>query len=133
MGILIMSDNKKDRRYMKPGVAGIFLTYIFFSVMLVFLFGFGVPFLMAWYVQMYSAGQTIMTSSNIQNQINQIQDPGMKSQIQSAFTVAQGSIADNISILGFFFKYSWLVVTIVIVFMLFMRSRVLVETQQGIV
>lgn len=126
-------NEEEKKKYLKPGIAGIFLTYIFFAVMLVFLFGFGVPFLMGWYVQIYSAGQMIITSSNVQASINQISDPAMKAQIQGAFTSAQGSVADNISILGFFFQYSWLIIAIVITFMLFMRSRVLVETQQGIV
>ena len=119
----------KKKKYLKKGVASIFLAYILLAVMLVFLFGICIPFMMAWYVQVYTAGQQILTDSNINAQISAIENETMRNTIQGVFTTSEESVATNIEILGFFFQYSWIIVIVVIVFMLFMRTRVLVETQ----
>jgi predicted PurR-regulated permease PerM len=119
----------KDTKQKRKGVASIFLAYVMFAVMLVFFFAVGIPFLMASYVQFYSAGQSILTQSDIQNRINSISDPTIKANIQGSFTSAQNSIPTNINILGIFFQYSWIIIVVIIVMMLFMKTRVLVETQ----
>jgi len=123
-----MPSNKK-KKYLKKGVAGIFLVFITFSIMLVFLFAVAIPFLMDMNVQFYGAGQDIMTQSNIQATIDKIFDAGTRAAIQGTFTSAQESTSTQIQILGFFFQYSWLWIILIITLVLFMITRKTVETQ----
>ena len=132
MVIMIKMKNKKNK-YLKPGVAGIFIAFIFISIVLIFLFAVGIPFLMAWNTQMYAAGEQIMSDSSIQSAIDSISDATMKAEIEGIFTVAKSSTADNVSILGFFYQYGWIIIIIITCLMLFMKTRVLVETQTSIV
>jgi hypothetical protein len=119
----------KNKKYLRKGVAGIFVVFVLYSVMLVFLFAVAIPFLMNMNVQFYGAGQQIMTQSNIQNTIDNIQDADIKTAIQGTFTSATSSTATNIQILGFFFQYSWLWISLIITLILFMITRKTVETQ----
>lgn len=123
-------NQNKENKYLKPAVAGIFIAFIFISITLIFLFAVGIPFMIAWNTEMYAAGERIMSSSNIQATIDSIQDASIKAEIEDVFTEAKSSTSTNVSILGFFYQYGWIIIIIITCLMLFMKTRVLVETQQ---
>ena len=126
-------NQKKDKKYLKPAVAGIFIAFIFISITLIFLFAVGIPFMLAWNVEMYAAGERIMNDQSVQSAIDSISDAAIKAEIEGVFTTAKASTSDNVSVLGFFYQYGWIIIIIITTLMLFMKTRVLVETQSSIV
>lgn len=110
----------KRKKYLKPASIGMFLVFIIFSTLLVFLFGLGIPILMKVNTEFYSAGEDVLNSINTTN---------LPPEMQEAITNAHSSISTQTEILSFFFQYGWIVVLIVILFILFMRSRTLVEAE----
>lgn len=123
---------KKEKRYLKPGVASIFVAFVILSVLLLFLFAIGIPFLMSVNTQFYEMGERMLTDPNVQASIANIQDEPTRTQIGLVFNNSTGSIADTVDILGTFFQYGWLIIIVIVVFFLFIRTRVLVETQQSV-
>lgn len=109
---------------MKRGVVGLFLVFVFMACLLVFLFGVATPVLMNWNVEMYSAGERILEHANI----DEIQNETVRAAIQGSFDSALGATDENIEIMSYFYQYSWLIILIVLMLVVFLRSRSLVET-----
>lgn len=109
---------------MRRGVIGIFLVFVFMSAILIFLFGVAVPVLMDFNVNMYSAGERILEHTDL----TAIQNDTARAHINATFEAALGATQENIDILSYFYQYSWLVILIVVLLVIFMRSRLMVET-----
>jgi len=110
----------KEKKYLKKATIGMFLVFIVFGILLVFLFGFGVPVLLKFNTEIYSAGQTILEDINTTN---------LPQEMQEAINASTQSVSTQTEILSFFFQYGWIIILIVILFVLFMRSRTLVEAE----
>lgn len=125
-------EHKKSKRPFKnkKGVIGLFFLFIFFSILLLFLFAFAVPLLIQIDTSFYTAGEDIFINS--QDTINSIQNDTIKAEIQGSINSAKESIPEQISILSTFHKYGWLIIIIIILFILFMQSRIAVETDTRI-
>lgn len=109
---------------MKRGVIGIFLVFVFMACLIVFLFGVATPVLMNWNVEMYSAGERILENAHI----DEIQNETVRAAVQGSFDSALDATEENIEILSYFYQYSWLIIMIVLLLVVFLRSRSLVET-----
>lgn len=110
-----MRINKKQK-----GVVGFWLVFILMSILLLFLFGFSVPVLIEFNTQIYTAGEDVLNSINTSTLPNVVNES-----IQSA----KQSTTNQISVLSFFFQYGWVIILIIILFILFMRSRTIVESE----
>ncbi|MEM5810123.1 MAG: hypothetical protein QW156_04525 [Candidatus Aenigmatarchaeota archaeon] len=105
------------------GSVSFFLVFIFLAILLVFLFGVGIPFLMDIYVRFYGAGEEMLKNVDL----TQINDTQIQNELNETFTQAKQSFPQIIDYLGFLFRYSWLIILIVILIIIFLRSRMLVE------
>jgi len=97
-----------------------FIVFVIFAILLLFLFGFGIPVLIEFNTNMYNAGKDVLDVVNVSN---------LPEDAQDAIVSARDSTPEQISILSFFFEYSWLIVLLVLLFIIYLRSRTLVETE----
>ncbi len=104
----------------RKGVVGMWLVFIIMSVLLLFLFGFAVPILIEFNTQFYSAGNDILNSINTST---------LPAVANESIEAARTSTSQQISALSFFYQYSWLIILIIILFILFMRTRTIVESE----
>jgi cytoskeletal protein RodZ len=119
-------EGKREKR--KPGqskgVLGVFMVFVFMAVILVFLAAIGTPFLMATHVEFYKAGEIVLQDIDVST----IQDVNVRTELNASLESAKSATTQNVSILSSFFQYAWIIIIIVILFVLFMESRVIVET-----
>jgi hypothetical protein len=114
----------------KKGAVGFFLVFIFFALMLSFLFAFAIPMLIDINTHLYTAGEIALVDAA--EWTENIDDAAVKAQIQDTLDSGKDSIPDQIEILGFFYQYSWLVIIVAVLFVVFMYTRMTVETSAGI-
>jgi predicted PurR-regulated permease PerM len=120
--------NEHRKRPQRKGVVGYFLVFVMLSVVLLFLFGAATPMLIDISGRFFQAGDSILAMNT--DWINNIQNATLKAEIQNTLNSAQEASADNINILGFFYQYAWLVIIIVTLFVIFMATRLTVETER---
>ena len=111
-------DLKKKLIKKNKGIIGMFLIFVFLSVILIFLFGFGIPMLIEFNTNMYNAGVDVINSTDISN---------LPQDAQDVINSAKDSVPQQINILSFFWKYSWVIVMLIVIFILFMKSRKEIE------
>lgn len=102
----------------KKGVIGLFIVFVLFSVILIFLFGFAIPILIDFNSNIYNSAEDILDSVNTTD---------MPQETQDAITSAKNSIPTQIDVLSFFFEYSWFIVLLVVILVIFLYTRTLVE------
>lgn len=119
----------KLRKFVKndEAVLGYFLALIFSATMLVFLFAFAIPFLTAFTIDMYAAGDTIL--ANAEDELANIQNATIRQAIQGNLDNMQAATAENIDYLSFFYQYSWILIIIIVTFTIFILARKTVETK----
>lgn len=121
---------KRREKEKRKGVVGFFLLFVFLSVIIIFFFAFAIPVLIDLETAFYTAGEKALVDAD--DWVNEINNTQVKTQIQNTLTASQNSIPDQIDILGFFFQYSWIIFIIVILFVIYMRTRVVVESSGGL-
>lgn len=107
------------------GSMALSIIFIFLFVIMVFIFAFAAPFLMTFTTSMYVAGEDVMDMGN--DEAGNIQDTEMRTAIQDIFTETTSSFDEQISILGFFAQYGWLLIVFVVSFVIVMIGRQTVE------
>jgi hypothetical protein len=113
----------------RKGIITLFFLFIFFAVLLLVLLAFGIPMLMSMDVSFYGAGQSILQQINI----GSLPNDTVTAQINQSITTASASIPQQISVLSYFFQYSWVIMIPVLGIIIFMYARTQVEQgQQGI-
>ena len=115
---------EKPKPAKRKGIIGLFLIFVIFSFVLVFLFAFAIPLLIHMDVTFYEAGQDILNMTDLDD----IPEGPIKEQLTEALDSSKASIPDQIDILSFFHQYSWLIIIIIVLFIVFMQSRYTVET-----
>ena len=78
---------------------------------------------------MYAEGEKLLVMSN--SSIERIQDQEVKDRIQAIIGSAKDSAELNIETSTNIFKYSWLIVIIITIIVLFLIARSYVEINQG--
>lgn len=123
------SDILKLRKFIKndQAVLGYFIVFLFGAIMLVFLYSFAAPFLIAFTTDMYIAGDDIL--ANAESKIADISNVTIRNRIQNSLDAMQDSTAYNIEYLGFFYQYGWILIVLVLTFTIFILARKTVETR----
>ncbi len=111
------------------GILSFFLVFILLASMLVFLFAVGIPFSIAFTAEMYGASEDIIEGA--QDQIAEIDDLDVRDRLDSTLDDALASTEDTITILSFFYQYSWVWIMLIITFIIFIGARKVVETNQA--
>lgn len=114
--------NKKQK-----GVTGFVIVFAFFSIILLIIFAFMAPMLMTMMTAMYAGAEDLF--SEMDNITANITDPDVKAELEGISTEAKDSIPTSVSVLGYFFQYSWVIVIVVVLMIMFMLSRTVVETE----
>lgn len=114
----------------RKGVVAYFFVFVFLALIVSFLFAFAIPLLIDINTQFYAGGEIALDDAEIW--LDEISDADVKAQIEDAIDSSKASIPDQISILAFFYQYGWIIIILVILFVVFMQTRVTVETQIGI-
>jgi predicted PurR-regulated permease PerM len=120
-----------NEKKQKKGVVPFFMVFVFLSVVLVFLFAFATPLLIDIQTGMYNAAEIALDDAD--NWASQINDADVKTQIETTLDTSRDSIPDQIEIMGFFFQYSWVIIILVVLFVIFMMTRTTVERETGYV
>jgi len=96
-------------------------------VLLTILFAFGIPLLININTELYKAGENLIgdTLSELEN----IQNSTIKQELSEALTNAKTSTLHNISVLSWFYQYSWVFIIIIVAMVIFMLARSTVEVQ----
>ena len=110
----------------RKGFATLLILFIFVSLVLVVIFGFMTPVMIDFDTQIYLAGQDVMTNIDV----DAIQDESVKQQINQTLNESIASIPDQITILGFFHRYGWVVIIIIVFMILFVVARQWVEAER---
>lgn len=118
-----------ERKKKKKGVVAYFMVFVFMAIILVFLFGFAIPMLMDMQVGLYAGGEIALDDAY--NWLDKINDTTVKTQIQNTLDSSKNSIPDQNEVLGFFFQYSWIIIIVVVLFVVFMFTRTTVETDRS--
>ncbi len=121
----------KKKRNMRKGVIAYFFIFIFLSVVVVMLFAFTIPLLIDINTHFYTAGERALDDAVSWSE--KINDTDIKAQIQDTLASSKASIPDQIEILGFFHRYGWLILIVAVLFVIFMQTRVTVETATGFI
>ncbi len=79
--------------------------------------------------QLYVAGEIALDDAI--EWTDKINDTDVKTQIQNTLASSKASIPDQIDVLGFFYQYSWVIVIIAVLMVIFMQTRLTVETSVG--
>ena len=108
-------------------VLGYFVAFILSVTMLVFLFGFAIPFMTNFTVDMYAAGDDIIAMS--EENLDNIQNATIRNRIMNNLQTMQDSTEETVNYLSFFYQYSWIFVIVIVVFTMFMLARKVVETK----
>lgn len=120
-------------KYLRPliknnqGVLGYFFALVFSISMLVFLFSFAIPFLINFTTDMYIAGDNLI--ANTETKISEISNETIRTKIQNNLDNIQAATAENIEYMSFFVQYSWILITLIVTFTLFILARRVVETK----
>lgn len=77
--------------------------------------------------EFYAAGENLLLNAN--ESISNIQDVGVRSQLQNATAQALDSAEFNIEAQTDFFQYSWIIVLVLVGFIGFLFTRSMVERQ----
>ena len=111
----------------KKGVIGYFMVFVLLSTVLVFLFAFAIPMLITIDTAFYEAGEEILDDAQVW--VDRINNTAIKTQIQATLDDSKASIPDQIDVLGYFHQYSWIIVIIAVLFVIFMSTRQTVESE----
>ena len=109
---------KYIRRRGRKGILGFFLVFIILALVCIFLFGLIIPISIKLDSEIYNAAGDILGMVNTTNE-----------NITEAVEAARASISEQIEIKAAFFKYSWLIVILIISLVLFMKARTTVESE----
>lgn len=120
---------KANRKFIEneEAVLSYFIVFIFSAVMLVFLFSFAIPFLVDFSTDIYLAGDSILADA--ESKIDSITNATIKAQIQGNIDNMQAATAENIEYLSVFYKYSWILIIVIVTFTIFIIARQTVETK----
>lgn len=128
-GCDFLKANKKFRSLKdnNEAVLGYFFVFLFAAVMLVFLFAFASPFLIAFSTDLYTAGDDIITKT--ESKLDNITNTTIRNMIQNNLDEMQLNTAYNIQYLSFFYTYAWIFIILVVTFTIFIMARKIVETR----
>ena len=119
----------KHVRKKRKGVVAFFFIFVFLAILLSVLFAFAIPILIDFNTHLFTAGEIALDDATVWSE--RINDATVKAQIQATLASSKASLPDQIDTLGFFYQYSWIVIIIAILFVVFMQTRVTVETSMG--
>jgi len=121
----------KLRRFKEDenAILGYFIAFLLSGTMLVFLFGFAIPFMTNFTTDMYAAGDDIIAMS--EENLEDIRNATIRTRILNNLQTMQDSTEETVNYLSFFYQYSWIFIIIIIVFTMFMLARKVVETKGG--
>lgn len=116
--------------FKKKGNVTLFIVFLFLATIMILLAAVIVPILIRQSTTFYVIGQGIINDS--MQDINNITNVAIRTQINQSLTAAQQSTADNIDILSYIFRYSWVLILIVLGIVGFIATRRQVETGGGL-
>jgi hypothetical protein len=113
----------------KKGNITLYVVFIFLGIIIITIGALVGPIGVKFNTEMISAGERILNSTNY----NDIQDPAIRASVQDVVTSAQNSAVTNIQVSGGLFQYSWLILLIILLLIIFLYSRQLVEVGGGLI
>ena len=112
----------------KNGQVTFYIIFIFMAFILITIGALVGPVGAAFSTEMYLAGETILL--NTEDDINSIQDPVIRASVQEVLTDAKNSAANNIEVSLNLFQYSWIFILLMTLIVIFVLTRMSVETGQ---
>lgn len=124
-----MNKKKLKRLLLKDdhGSLSFGIIFVFLFIILVFFFSFAVPFMMTINTALYEAGEDVLDQGN--DTAGLINDAGVRDSIQGIFSTTETSFVEQITILGMFAQYGWLIVLFVIMLIIVIIARRQVESE----
>lgn len=114
----------------KKGNVSLYIIFIFISVIIITIGALVGPMGALFSSEMIVAGESILATAN--DSLSNIQDATIRQSVYDAVDSAEASAVTNIQVSSGFFQYSWLLLIIVAVLVLFLTSRRLVEFGGGL-
>lgn len=111
----------------EKGSISYFMVFVVLAVILLVLFAVAIPFLQAFNIALYEAGEDILIDAN--KTVQQLENEEIKAALEGALGQQVTSIETQVDILGTFFKYGWIIIILVIVLVIFLASRQAVEAE----
>lgn len=113
----------------KRGNVAIYVTWFLIAVILVTVASVLAPMGVMFNTEMYEAGEDILQMT--EDDINDIDDVAVRTQIQDGIDSAQAEAVTNINNLNDIFQYGWVIVLVLSAIVVFIFSRRLVEYGAG--
>ena len=120
-----MDENKKKK--LQKGSVSYAVVFFYLAVVLVATFGFIVPMLMNFNVQIYDSAE--LSLNRAETTIAGIEDANVKAALQGTVDAAQGTLVTNETALSTLFQYGWVIILISISLILFLTIRSNVEQE----
>jgi len=114
----------------KRGSLSYFFIFVALSVILIFLFALWIPMNELFLSEVYNASDKILTDANAS--IQDISNPEIKANLMHLYGEQRQQIPDSIDVLSTFFQYSWIIIPLILVIVLFLASRQQVEAGRQI-
>ena len=111
----------KDQR----GQISFYLYFVITAVVLLFVFAFIVPFLMTMNTATFRASENLLEMGR--EQANLIQDGNVRTPLLLVFDDSVDAVVTNVQALGSFFQYTWALVIIGLLLVVFLFTRQNVE------
>lgn len=113
----------------KKGSLALYISFLFLSVIIITIGALVGPLGSSFNTKMISAGEMIYNNS--QDDINNIQDPTIRSSVQNSVDKATDAAVTNIEVGNSLYQYSWLFLLIIAVLVIFLTTRRQVEFGGG--
>lgn len=114
---------------MKRANISIYLVFIFLAFIIITVGALVGPMGTLFGTELYSAGETILDQAN--DSIANIQDSTIRNQIYGIVNTAQNSAVDNIDFSASLYTYSWIILLVITLIVLFLFTRRVVEVGGG--
>lgn len=115
----------------KKGQVTIYLVFIVITIIIILITAFLAPMGVLFNTEMYKAGEMIMLQAN--ESISEIQNATVRAQIQDVVQGGLNNVENNIEVNNSLFQYSWILVVVLVMLVLFLFTRRLVEVGGGLV
>lgn len=109
----------------KKGQITIYLVWIFTALVILMIGAFVAPAGALISTQFYQAGEDLLVQGN--TTAGQINDPAVRTALQSAFSEAATQSVTNITVTTDLFQYSWALILVMSLLAVFLLTRKLVE------
>ena len=113
----------------KKGQVAMYIVFMITAMFIVMIAAFLAPMGVLINTEFYAAGEMLMLEAN--DSISNIQDAGVRSQVQAVIAEGLSAQQNNIEINSDIFQYSWILVVALTGLVVFLYTRQLVEFRPG--